>query len=247
MASPTPIPPPLADSTRDRQRRITLVSDFFPQDAERQVHGAFQRLRRHIRSLQRIGRVDVIFLWPWDEAAWTETCAASLAGLRERWDIDGRIDRVNSGYTTQVGGLRVLLPATLPPMLGRMVDRREGARGEGVEAILRDTRPDLIFAHRMGAALLVVRRLAGRCPIVVDFDDVEHIRMGREADHPGGDLSIWRMRLAAWLTRRLEREGLAGATVSLVCSASDAEFLRPLLTGARPALLPQSSPPHHGL
>jgi glycosyltransferase involved in cell wall biosynthesis len=243
-------------STPGRQRRITLVSDYFPEDAERQVHGAFQRLQRHIRSLQRIGRLDVIFLWPWGESAWTETCAASLAGLRQRWNIDGRIDRVNSAFTAQVGLLRVLLPASLPPVLGRMVDGRESACGDAIAAILDETRPDLIFAHRMGAALPVVRRFAGRYPIVgfthrypivVDFDDVEHIRMGREVNHPANGQSAWRLHLAAWLTRRLEREVLARASVSLVCSAADADFLRPLVAGARIALLPNSSPRHDAL
>jgi glycosyltransferase involved in cell wall biosynthesis len=243
MASQPPAPPPPDQRTpAGRQRRVTIVTDYFPQDAARYVHGAFQRLQRHVKSLQRIARVDVIFLWPWGRGAWTEACRASLASLPERWGIDGRVDMIDSAFTGQTALFRVLLPAMLPPALGRLAARRDGDSMDRIAAILRETQPDLIFAHRMGAALPVVRRFAGTYPIVVDFDDVEHIRMRREAGRAGTWQARWRMHIASWLTRRLEREVLASAAVALVCSAADAEFLRPLSPGARIALLPNSSP-----
>jgi hypothetical protein len=222
--------------------RITLVSDYLPQDAERHVHGAFQRLLCHVSALRRLGEVDFIFLWPWERESWSDQCRSNLEALRRLWRIEGRIDVVFSAFTCQTGLFRVLIPAALDGRLSWLVSPRGRAAMDDLAAILDVTRPDLIFAHRMGAALPVVRQFAGRFPILVDFDDVEHVRLGREASRA----STWQTRLAgrarARLTRRLEGEVPARAKVSLVCSAVDAGFLQPLSPRARLVALANSSP-----
>ena len=238
----------MADSTTPLQPfpdaplwpRILLISDYLPQDAT-SVHGAFQRLRRHVDTLQGIGEVDVIFLWPWDPASWNEGAKANLAALRQRWGLSGRTDLVFSRFTCQLGKIRILLPAFLQSLLGRRTIRRDAATLDAIAGIARQVRPDLVFAHRMGAILLAVRALARICPIVADFDDVEHQRMRRQAARIASWPERLRLRLAAWLTERLEREALRKVRTGLVCSESDGAFFRPLPAGAQLAVLPNAA------
>ena len=238
----------MADSTTSlqsspdapRRPRILLISDYLPQDAT-SIHGAFQRLRRHVDALQAIGEVDVIFLWPWDPASWDEEARANLAALRQRWQLSGRTDLVFSRFTCQLGKVRILLPAVLQSLLGRRTIRRDAGTLDAVASIAREVKPDLVFAHRMGAILLAARALSSTHPIVADFDDVEHQRMRRQASRIASWRERLRLRLAAWLTERLEREALAKVRTGLVCSEADGAFFRPLPAGSQLAVLPNAA------
>jgi glycosyltransferase involved in cell wall biosynthesis len=220
--------------------RILLISDYLPQNAT-SVHGAFQRLRRHIDALQEIGEVDVIFLWPWDPASWNEEAKANLAALRQRWQLSGRTDVVFSRFTCQLGKVRILLPAFLQSLLGRRAIRRDADTLNAIAGIARQAKPDLVFAHRMGAILLAARALARSWPIVADFDDVEHQRMRRQAARIASWRERLRLRLAAWLTEQLEREALRKVRTGLVCSEADQAFFRPLPPGAQLGVLPNAA------
>jgi hypothetical protein len=70
-----------------RQLRFAIVTDYFPTDAERQVHGVYQRLLRHIASLQRIAAVDLVFLWPRGAGPRGRDFDANLRALRKLWDL----------------------------------------------------------------------------------------------------------------------------------------------------------------
>src|ERR1700704_4441819 len=74
----------------EKPLHILLVSDYLPQDVDTAVHGAFQRLRRHIESLQQRGEVDVVFLWPWHPDSWNDSAGANLVALRRLWNLTGR-------------------------------------------------------------------------------------------------------------------------------------------------------------
>src|SRR4029077_9124280 len=170
MTEPSPQLPANAQPPQKRPR-ILLVSDYLPQDVDVAVHGAFQRLRRHVESLQGIGDVDVIFLWPWHASAWNEQAKANLAALQRLWALRGRVDLVFSRFTCQVGQIRILMPAWLQRWAGRRGLGRNGATQRAIAEFAAQNPPDLIFAHRMGAILPVIRALAGKRAILIDLDD----------------------------------------------------------------------------
>ena len=243
MGEPT-LPSTIDHVQPGRRPRILLVSDYLPQDVAVNVHGAFQRLRRHAETLQAVGDLDVIFLWPWHPAAWTEQAKANLAALRKAWGLQGEIHLVFSRFTCQLSNLGIVLPAWLEQRLGplaSLVENRNVMTMRAIGDIAARSAPDLIFAHRMGAILPAVRSQAGKRPIVIDLDDVEHVRMQREAR-----ARLWRERtgalFAAWLTKHLESEVLASATTALVCSEADGRFLRRTSRKGHIAVLPNAAP-----
>lgn len=227
-----PLPAPLSPTSGDeaarsgKPLRILLVSDYLPQDVDIAVHGAFQRLRRHIESLQQLGEVDVVFLWPWHPDAWNEQANANLAALRRLWRLTGRCELVFSRFTCQLAQFRLLVPAWLGRWFSSLAGRRNAATMRRIAAIAAETSPDLIFAHRMGAILPVLRAEAGKRAIVIDLDDVEHVRLRRQAAREKSRLVRLQLLLAAWFTQRLEAEALRKAGTALVCSEADARFLR---------------------
>jgi glycosyltransferase involved in cell wall biosynthesis len=230
-----------------RRLRILLVSDYLPQQVDTAVHGAFQRLRRHIESLQHRGEVDVVFLWPWHPDAWNDSAGANLVALRRLWNLTGRCELVFSRFTCQLGQLRILVPAWLGGWLPALAGRRNAVTMRKITAIVAETSPDLIFAHRMGAILPVLRAEAGKRAIVIDLDDVEHVRLRRQAARTKSGLARLQLWLAAWFTQRLEAEALHKANTALVCSEADARFLRPVARAGRIALLPNAAAEHEPL
>lgn len=220
--------------------RILLVSDYLPMDVAVSVHGAFQRLRRHVEILQTIGDLDVVFLWPWHPDAWNKEAKANLAALRDLWRLRGRVELVFSHFTGQRPDFGVLLLTWLERWFARTNGTGNAATIRAIAAVADSNPPDLIFAHRLGAILPMIRGQAGKHPIVIDLDDVEHVRMRRHAR-----ARPWRERpgllLDAWLTKQLESEALAGATTALVCSQADARLLRRSGSKGTIAILPNAA------
>src|SRR5450432_3094349 len=172
MPEPTPLPPANgSEAAQPAKLRILLVSDYLPQDVDVAVHGAFQRLRRHIESLQQLGEVDVVFLWPWHPNAWNDSAKANLAALRRLWQLTGRCELVFSRFTCQIGQLRILVPAWFGRWFPALAGRRNAATMHAIASIAAETSSDLIFAHRMGAILPVLRAEAQRRPVIIDLDD----------------------------------------------------------------------------
>jgi glycosyltransferase involved in cell wall biosynthesis len=241
--SPAPLSPTSGNEPArpGKPLRILLVSDYLPQDVDVAVHGAFQRLRRHIESLQQLGEVDVAFLWPWHPGAWNDSAKANLLALRRLWNLTGRCELIFSRFTCQLAQFRILVPAWLGRWFPALAGRRNAATMRRIAAIAAETSPDLIFAHRMGAILPVLRAEAGKRAIVIDLDDVEHVRLRRQAARTNSALARLQLSLAAWFTQRLEAEALHKASTALVCSEADARFLRRMGRPGRIALLPNAA------
>lgn len=210
------------------------------------VHGAFQRLRRHVETLQTIGELDVIFLWPWHPEAWNDEAKANLAALRDLWGLRGRVELVFSRFTGQEVKLGILLRTWLERWFRPAGGEGNAATMRAIIEIAGRNPPDLIFAHRLGAILPVVRGRLRKRPILIDLDDVEHVRMQREAQ-----ARPWRERarylLAAWLTKQLESEALPRSTAALVCSHADARLLRRVGRKGDISILPNAAPEQEAL
>jgi glycosyltransferase involved in cell wall biosynthesis len=97
---------------------------------------------------------------------------------------------------------------------------------EVASAIRDDT--DLIFIHRLDAADACVRASAGRVPVAMNLDTIEHIEMERRLavdEHPRSLVHlIERARLPA--LRSGERRVFESCSMLLVCSETERDYLR---------------------
>jgi glycosyltransferase involved in cell wall biosynthesis len=94
-------------------------------------------------------------------------------------------------------------------------------QARAMRRILERSRPDLIFAHRLEAGALLLRSGVRKIPIVLDMDDIEHVRLSRLAEETKRGDGRMRMRLSTGLARFAERRIVGHADLTLVCSELD--------------------------
>ncbi len=226
--------------------RVLLVTSFFPGN-ERAVYGAFQRLGTHVEGLRRFGTVDVIFLWPGGHAPSATRAAEHAQRARQTWGIDGTI-----GFIATRGNRRKPVDWLLDLFwacrgaLGFAWNRPSMRSSGRVQAramrrVLRAQSPDLIFAHRLEAGALMLRTRRIACPIVLDMDDLEHVRMKRRALVASGRLEkAWALG-ASLLARFAEGRVISACSSVLVCSELDRTKLGSRGSG-RISVVPNSVP-----
>jgi hypothetical protein len=116
-----------------------------------------------------------------------------------------------------------------------------------VRDFIESVSPDLIFAHRMGAGAALLRAGSRPCPVILDMDDVEHIKLKRLA---GGSKKLRRQpRLLFWgiAARLAERRVMAISSCVLVCSELDRARLVAVDASANIAVVPNSAADFGGL
>ena len=203
--------------------RILLLSEFIPWDPVKSVWGAFHRLGRHLTALDHLGPVDLAFFSP----AYRQLSPGEITALggiaRRMWPLRGTVhfvapsapkcllDRVSDVYWALRGfvgfvGDRPSMNTCRPRQI------------ESLEQILRLSKPDLIFAHRLNAAVPLLRIRLQLPPIVVDFDDLESVRLERLAISRQHPADRWRAHFRAMLARLAQRRVGAIAAALLVCS-----------------------------
>jgi len=223
--------------------RSLFISEFRPPDVDRAVFGAFQRMRVLLDALNALGPVDLLFLQgPADEGPAASPGKLSAA-LAERWGVrvsvamcdEGDDDGEAPGFAVRC--LRAGAVTFFPQRLS--LDASRASRRRAVElALARE--PDVILAHRLGAMapLLLSRRPLP--PVILDLDDVEHVRALRMA-HTGR----WgRRRLGAYAAVPIlmwsQRRARALARRTLVCSETDRRRLSAPGDARRIAVLPNA-------
>ena len=230
-----------------------FISEYFPDEPKKMVHGAFQRLRRHIEALSSIGPVDFVFLWP---LHWFESESRQLEyveAFRQEWSISGRIILIAPPVSPEDGQCRprrLGVGDALAAMRGAvsfnkgMPTMRSSRFAEVVrlEQTIGELKPDLIFAHRLASTAALIRITTPLPPIMADFDDLEHIALRRAGLAERSRTSRARLLLAARLARRTERLVARFATVGLVCSELDRQILNRLAPGARIEVAPNGPP-----
>jgi glycosyltransferase involved in cell wall biosynthesis len=231
-------------------QRVLLLSEFFPRRPETQVSGLFRRLRFHIEALTMFGALDLAFFWP---------AAEPIVGIpnegeeafRAAWGVKGRIWFIPTGRI-RGGSARGALSDMLWAWRGAIgfFHERPTLRTcrwpqvHCLDQILSSGAYDLVFAHRMGSAAAAVRLGARSPPIVIDFDDLEHIRF-LQAAPAERSLPAWAGRKwAAALARRAERLAASKAACSFVCSEADRRRLSLLAPGANIAVVVNSADPN---
>lgn len=236
---------PLDYATRQGPR-ILFLSIFIPSDPVKSVHGAFQRLGRHLKALDRLGSVDLAFFSP----AYRQLSPNEVGALGEvahqMWPFKGSVhfvaasgprglfDRVSDVYWTLRGFVGFV--GDWPSM-----DTCRRRQIESLEQILRLSKPDLIFAHRLSAAVPLLRIRSQLPPIVVDFDDLESVRLERLAVSKRDPACNWRVQLRAPLARVAQRRVSAIATALLVCSGLEQRKAQLMCPGGHVFAIPNTA------
>jgi glycosyltransferase involved in cell wall biosynthesis len=204
------------DIAARRLPRILLITEFYPVDPVACVFGAYQRLQRHIETLSRIGPVDAVFFWPEHEISPEEALKQSDM-VKKLWPIEGRVRFIKpaSGRRRPLEWIADMLWALRGAMgfYDTAVTMRTCGR-EQAAALRRglcDLQPDLVFAHRLGGAAPLLRTKLPLPPVVIDIDDIEHVKLTRLA---ASIPRSWRRRgilaqasLARHALRRMSRMG----------------------------------------
>jgi glycosyltransferase involved in cell wall biosynthesis len=139
-----------------------------------------------LEGLDKVGVVDLIFFWPTGHEATPADRVWGEKQVRERWRVSGQVRFVRAGRD------RNLLDAigdavwAIRGAVG-FFESRPSMRTSGrlpvlaLRKALRELQPDLILAHRIGPAS-ALRRVGGSLPpIVLDVDDLEHVKLSRMA------------------------------------------------------------------
>ncbi len=206
-------PGAIAASSRPRER-VVLITEFFPSDPKTSVFGAFLRLGRLLEGLGRVGELDVVFYWPPGRDATVVEASAWEAQVRSLWPISGQVRFVGSGrrrglvdaVTDAAWALRGAIG-----FFGPRPSMRTSARAPvaGLRRVLAELQPDLILAHRLGVGAALLRLGEPMAPVVVDVDDLEHVKMVRLARSlPFGRRRVTKLvwsALAWYTTRRVAR------------------------------------------
>ena len=250
---PAPVPSlaPLRgdDPHAPRQTRLMLLSEFFPHPPDRAVFGIFQRLRRHFEALDQLGRVDAVFFWSDNYQPAEREVEEHRNRLAACWPLRGalRIIATTSGPTSERNRHPLRALCTLLRGAASFMNTQPTLRCCGPHQVahlrkwLQLHQPDVIFAHRLGPMGPLLRLGLPLPPVILDLDDVEHLKMLRlqgDPSHGGSRRQAW---LRAGLAMLSERNAAALARTVLVCSEADRRALRAVAPRARIEVLPNTA------
>jgi glycosyltransferase involved in cell wall biosynthesis len=228
----------------DRLPHLLLVTEYFPWNFQA-VFGAFQRLGVHLQALRELGTVDVVFFWPEGRNASADERLAWERAARSALGLDGRTMFIPAGLPrTRADWLSDLFWACRGALgfFRQVPSMRTSGRLQAamLRDIVRSTSPDLIFAHRMGPGATLLRSGVRACPIILDMDDIEHVKIERLSK---SRKMLRRAPALAWslAARYAERRVMSICSAVLVCSEFDRERLNGLAPPSRLFVLPNSA------
>jgi glycosyltransferase involved in cell wall biosynthesis len=229
-------------------RRVLLLSEWFPRNPETHINGVYRRLRFHVEAMQRFGKLDLAFFWPGGQPLAVDPNEGEEA-FRAAWGFDGRIWFIPTGGAR---GFHVrdrvsdLLWAWRGAVSFGEKPTQRTSRSFQVDAlvnILGIETYDFVFAHRLGPAATLIR-LKGLSPrFLVDFDDLEHVKFSRGPPVRPTALGWAAKKWASILAIRAERIVADRASWSFVCSDLDRHRLQLLSPRARVAVIPNCADP----
>lgn len=208
------------DAAGPRKKNILVVSDYFPENVVQSAHGLFQRMRLFLDALAEIGELHLFFFVAKHVGVDRETAARYEKEIAEHWHLAIRLTLVHRSSSPT------------PPLLNRAFWQGPFARNTGGElqivALERalDSKPDLVFLHRLDAGYTFLKCRNNALNMVFDLDDIEHIAFARSIRQPPRWRSkyLWYALVPGIL--RLERKVAKRAFVTFVCSKKDAHYLK---------------------
>jgi glycosyltransferase involved in cell wall biosynthesis len=204
-----------------------VVSGYAPSTAENSSHGIFKRLDTFIEALGGLGELDLLFFAGDKGEVAPEDREYIVRASHDRWGV-----RVGVHVCNKNPKLRRAFPLArhLKPMVDVSAqsgyDDIAGPRQiAALEACL-SRQPDLVFAHRLESMLLIMATRPPLPPVLLDVDDVEHIKFLRFLKQP----PYWRSKGLLYLQWPVlyatELRAIRSATTAFVCSETDLAYLR---------------------
>lgn len=245
-ASTSRVPVRSPDYATRQRPRILVLCMFVPWDPIKMVHGVFQRLVRHLTALDQLGPVDLAIFSP----AYRQLSANDVTRLNrtahQMWPFRGSIYFVAPSKRRSLHALISDVYWTLRGFVGFIGDQTsmDTCRRQQIESlqhILRLSKPDLIFAHRLNAAVPLLRIKSQLPPIVVDLDDVESVSLERSANSSRNMVDRWRTHFNASLARLAQNRVSAVATALLVCSELEQRRVQLMCPGGRVFAIPNTA------
>ncbi len=250
---PAPVPsrPPErgSDPAAPRRPRVMLLSEFFPHPPDRAVFGVFQRLYRTVEGLSAYGHLDAVFFWSDNYQVPPDQVAAYHRQLTATWPLHGTLHLVatSTGPGAEwnrhpVRALYWLVRGAMSFMQNRPTFRCGGsAQADHLRTLLLELQPDLILAHRTGVAGTLMRQHLDLPPVVLDLEDIDHVKILRFHRENASATPAWQVHLWAMIARWSAFNATRFANRTLVCSECDRATLRRVAPFARIDIVPNTS------
>ncbi|MEE3716394.1 glycosyltransferase family 4 protein [Tumidithrix elongata RA019] len=206
--------------------RILFISRHFPNDLRTSTYGTYQRMGMLIDAIKEIAQIDILYYVSPEIDISEDTRIFKEQELSQHWNVPIHISLCHLFSHPDY------LPKWQRHLQGIFNFAKQllffGTSGvEQVRAFEQclQRKPDIIFAHRLGAiapALLTSQPLP---PIVLDLDDIEHINFLRTLKQLPKQLEPWFYGLqipALWWG---ELQAIRRAKVTFVCSEGDRRYL----------------------
>jgi glycosyltransferase involved in cell wall biosynthesis len=204
--------------------RILVISHHYPIDLLKSRQGTFKRMGLFIDALKALGNLDILFFTPSDIDTFPANTQYLEQTLAEFWQIDA---------------LRLFLHPSTGPTQSKLAQQLGGianfyqqsdfyTTSDKVQAIancIKETRPDLIFAHRLNSLAPLMQLQGELPPIAFDLDDIEHIKFMRQIRQPPTRPQTLLYYLQVPARLRGELRGIRLATRTFVCSELDRRYL----------------------
>lgn len=165
--------PPAAGGVVTPGARILLVSPYFPLDEEIASVGVHQRMRMFVDALKGLGELDVLFFVP----ASVDTSRAAVRAMErsfsERWNATLELFLCSHfGVREPISPLRradvrarSLLGGALSAMSGAPSVMTSGPRQVAALEACLQRKPEVVFAHRLGAMAPLLRTRLPHAPV----------------------------------------------------------------------------------
>jgi len=204
--------------------RVLLVSNTFPSDPDRAVHGIYQRLETFVDAL-RGHKIEALFFVPDDVETGESATRLARERLADAWGADVDVELCQRAPTA-AGRWEEYFAGMLS--LDRQARYRLTSGPNQVATLERRLRrkPEAIFVHRLTAMAPMLQLPVPEVPMFFDLDDVEHVAFERQIRTPPVSRGQRLLRWQLPALRRGERQALERSTLSFVCSDDDRDYLR---------------------
>jgi glycosyltransferase involved in cell wall biosynthesis len=158
--------------------------------------------------------------------------------------IDTNVDEVRRRLVRRARDFVWMLRGAISCFYVKPTTRTSGRRQtRAMRRLIEELKPDLIFAHSIGCVAPLWRSRMALPPVVIDFADLDHVRLVRLFETETGVIRRFHRFWALAITRRAEKLAAQRATKVLVCSEIDRGKLLALAPGARIEIVPNSAAP----
>lgn len=225
-------------SSKEHSGSVLVVTTLNLGDLRASRHGIFQRFRALLEAAVATGR-RVIVVAPVPESRQSsgpkEYAEHASSEIKEQWHIDVTVHAylASAGSRLQNGIQSIL--ASLSYRWSPLIQRLKSPESNGVIHDVLKSDIALVVAHRLPSVTLLLGSVR-KVPLVFDLDDVEHVKLSRELK----DSRKLTRKIINWLyiesIRRAELAAFSASVETLVCSATDADYLKNI-SGSRFSVL----------